>query len=401
MLPNKKYADQLSAQLEDNRNTKYLVCDEMSLGLFSNENMNRLPRYNPVYSGEEWSTCPYPLIRAFFMYDISQYKNIGLYVYDETSKLLVQLMKLIGKASNVIAVIHQGELEKEVLETNLENMNCMICAVRRDDNHICDIYEHVKGLDVVDLYDLACFLPETHSKKAVKYKNKYKGKRCFVIGNGPSLRAEDLDKLEKNGEITFACNKIHNIFPRTCWRPDFYFLIDVWVLKSQTKELLNIEPKECCFYNYGFCNGYILWNDKDNIVPIYHMPEQDSVDRLTRFSKDISIHHCVGASVTYTMLQTAYYMGFESVYLIGCDHFAESLEKTKEIKHFYENKNEVVWDLTPEYTKIDNHLKLNNDYQAAKLAFEEDGRNIYNATRGGYLEVFKRADFDALFQEEQ
>ena len=108
MVASTKYAEELSAQLEDNGITNYFVWDEMSLGLFSNENMNRLPRYNPVYSGEEWSTCPYPLIRAFFMYDISQYKNIGLYVYDETSKLLVQLMKLIGKASNVIAVIHQG-----------------------------------------------------------------------------------------------------------------------------------------------------------------------------------------------------------------------------------------------------------------------------------------------------
>ncbi len=55
----------------------------------------------------------------------------------------------------------------------------------------------------------------------------------------------------------------------------------------------------------------------------------------------------------------------------------------KEIKHFYENSNEVVWDLTPEYLKLDNHLKLDNAYKAAKLAFEEDGRNIYNATRGG------------------
>ena len=94
-------------------------------------------------------------------------------------------------------------------------------------------------------------------------------------------------------------------------------------------------------------------------------------------------------------------MGFESVYLIGCDHFVESLKKMKEIKHFYENSNEVVWDLTPEYLKLDNHLKLDNAYKAAKLAFEEDGRNIYNATRGGYLDIFKRVDFDALFPEEQ
>ena len=43
-------------------------------------------------------------------------------------------------------------------------------------------------------------------KHLAKYKNKYKGKRVFLIGNGPSLIIEDLEKLKKqNGDqlITF------------------------------------------------------------------------------------------------------------------------------------------------------------------------------------------------------
>lgn len=391
MIASTKYAEEMKEQLCSNGIQNYFEWNDGFLGM---------TQFNPIYCGDDWSSISYPLIRSFLKYDIAEYMNICLYVYAETAALLIQLMRMMGKESNVIAVIHHNECEIPVLNSIIDKVDCMVCAVRREDNNICDIYEHTTGVRVVDLYDIAWLLPQMHSKKALMYQNKYKksgGKRCFIVGNGPSLRAEDLSKIEENGDIAFACNKIYKIFPKTIWRPDFYFLIDVWVLKSQAKEILNIAPKECSFYNYAFCNGHILWNDDDKIVPLYHMPEQNSTDRLTRFSKDISIHHCVGSSVSYTMLQAAFYMGFETVYLIGCDHFTDSLANTKEIKHFYDNSKEVVWNLTPEYTKIDNHIKLNNDYKSAKLAYEENGRHIYNATRGGYLEVFERVDFDSLF----
>ena len=38
-------------------------------------------------------------------------------------------------------------------------------------------------------------------------------------------------------------------------------------------------------------------------------------------------------------------------------------------------------------------------FQAARKAFEDDGREIYNATRGGKLEVFIRKDLDEVFKE--
>ena len=55
-------------------------------------------------------------------------------------------------------------------------------------------------------------------------RNQYSGQRGFIIGNGPSLRVEDLDSLQ--GEITIASNKIYMIFPKTPWRPTFYTIAD-------------------------------------------------------------------------------------------------------------------------------------------------------------------------------
>ncbi len=396
-----KYSEEMCSQLEGSGVKHYFIWDEAVLDLFSEGRMWMFPRYNPIYSNSDWSSHPYSLIRSFFEQDFSAYKNIVIYSYTEISKILLELMNSINKLDAVLVVIHPDEAEEKTLDCLKDKIDCLICAVRREDNNICDIYEHIHKITTVDLFDVASFLPEFHSQKAKKYKDKYKGRRCFIIGNGPSLDSKDLDKLEQNGDITFACNKIYNIFYKTKWRPDFYFVTDVWVLKSATKNILNMKPKECSFYNYAFCNGHILWNDEENIIPIYNMPEQDSVDRMPRFSKDISVHHCIGSSVTYTMLQAVYYMGFKDVYLIGCDHFVESLEKTKAVDHFYDSSKEIVLDLSPEYIKIDNHIKLNNAYKAARLAFEEDGRNIYNATRGGHLEIFNRVDFDLLFERNE
>ncbi len=123
------------------------------------------------------------------------------------------------------------------------SIDCLLCAVKRSDNEICNEYERVSDITTIDLFDIADFVPEFHSPKVRELKDRYRGKRCFLIGNGPSLRIEDLDKLHEHHEITFACNKIYNVFRNTEWRPDFYVMMDVWVLRSDTRNILNVTPK--------------------------------------------------------------------------------------------------------------------------------------------------------------
>ena len=44
-------------------------------------------------------------------------------------------------------------------------------------------------------YQQAHFDKTKYGKRLTTYKGKYAGNRCFLIENGPSLRAEDLKKL--------------------------------------------------------------------------------------------------------------------------------------------------------------------------------------------------------------
>ncbi len=48
------------------------------------------------------------------------------------------------------------------------------------------------------------------NKRLKKYQNLYNGKRCFVIGNGPSLKNTDLSLLKD--EYAFGMNRIYLAF---------------------------------------------------------------------------------------------------------------------------------------------------------------------------------------------
>ena len=102
-----------------------------------------------------------------------------------------------------------------------------------------------------------------------------------------------------------------------------------------------------------------------------------------------------GRSVTHTALQLAAYMAFDTIYLIGAD--CNYLNDNKSInensypdRRMYD-KNKVGDPPNMEYTFI--------AYKVAKEQLEKRGIRVFNATRGGNLEIFKRVDLDELFTE--
>ncbi len=102
----------------------------------------------------------------------------------------------------------------------------------------------------------------------------------------------------------------------------------------------------------------------------------------------------------YTAAQIAAYMGFSEIYLIGVDHHFRISQN---------NQGEIIVDntvkdyFTDKYNEdkdklyIPNTEKSTMTYVAMKRACDVRGIKVYNATRGGKLEVFERVDFDALF----
>ena len=83
-------------------------------------------------------------------------------------------------------------------------------------------------------------------------------------------------------------------------------------------------------------------------------------------------------------------MGFTEIYLLGvdCNYLMNSRNN-----HFVEDEKEDKED-----HKVDSML-LN--YKSAKNYADANGIKIFNATRGGALEVFERVNFDQLFRTEE
>lgn len=224
-------------------------------------------------------------------------------------------------------------------------------------------------------------------RKIKKFENIHEGERCFVIGNGPSLRIEDLEKIKENGDYSFASNMVFKCFDDTSWRPDFYCAQDFNLIKSNI-DLISSKTDE---YKYGFfpINLYrdypknFLFNKKNYFFEIEDLYWEHN---KPQFSFDISKCSYEGFTVTYFMIQLALYMGFKEIYLLGIDHS-------------YGKNNNAYSKILKDATTY-NPPQLDKTTQAYELAdkmVRTKGARVYNATRGGYLEAFERKDFDNLF----
>ena len=236
-------------------------------------------------------------------------------------------------------------------------------------------------------------------KQIAKYKNVYVGKRCFFIGNGPSLKAEDLTRLHKNDEITFAFNRVYNIFEQTPWRPTFYISQDEKMLQgcADVVDTLDLSAK--------FIPIQLQWYYGINIHDaLYFNLNWQSVDTPLefRFSENVAHEIYCASTCIYTAAQLAAYMGFKEIYLIGVDHHFQISQNNKgeivvdnTVKDYFSDK----YNEDKENLYIPNTEKSTLTYVAMKKHCEQRGINVFNATRGGKLEVFPRVDFNSLFEQ--
>jgi len=237
-------------------------------------------------------------------------------------------------------------------------------------------------------------------RRLLRYKNKHKGERCFIIGMGPSLRTEDLDRL--HNEITFACNKIYLAFDETDWRPTYYSVVDVLVAENNADRIADLGLLK-------FFPHYLretLGTLPDAVYYSNNVPFTFDAGSRLGFRKDILRGiYSGGGSVLLDQLQLAYYMGIEEVYLIGADFSfqvskstgqtctqGDILESAGEVNHFHKNYRQIgeTWTMP--------RLDLQElAFQYARQAYEKDSRKIYNASRRTRLEVLERVDFDSLW----
>lgn len=228
-----------------------------------------------------------------------------------------------------------------------------------------------------------------------EYKNKYHGKRCFIVCTGPSLRIEDLEKLHANGEYSFACNKINRIFDKTQWRPNFYCIMDETYEHTFLRTMNDVDAG---IHFYSIDSFFTTRRVKHKVAWLHTKRGPFFLDHPV-FSEDCSKEIYDIATVTYSMLQLAYFMGFSSAIIIGCDN-SYSAEITRDGKIIYHGTKNYFCDSeapTIAMAKPVPVWELNAVYDCAAEFIKTHNYDIVNATRGGHLETFKRIQFDTLF----
>ena len=247
-------------------------------------------------------------------------------------------------------------------------------------------------------------------KENKKIKNIYKGKRCFIIGNGPSLANHNLNKLTE--EYTFTVSH----FFMTEWfdiiNPFGYVVADPVLFEDSDfaiKWLMKLD-RQCKNQNLFFPIYAVKTVQKYNLFQnrnVYYL------DMSGQFHEDISkfdidlIKKIPGAQTVIIMaIIIAAYMGFNKIYLIGCDSdWAKYPSARGYLPHFYSENNKITKPETCSrqdwmYEDVLNAaLIIFKSYRILYSKLNKKGINVFNATNDGFLDVFKRVDYAALFKD--
>lgn len=244
------------------------------------------------------------------------------------------------------------------------------------------------------LLKLAWFFNYKKRSRLKQFKDMHKGKRCFIIGNGPSLNIDDLDKLKD--EITFSCNMIYNIYNKTIWKPYYYFVVDSKYLNEYYSEISQVVCKSK-FIGYYYETHNIVkekYCEKDNQY-LYFIDKKPFLKKtLKKFSRAPNINIYNSGSVSYSILQFAFYMGFSEIYLIGFDHKFANQVKNGKINKNRINNHFIGYNV--DNINVVNHDNINQGFINAKIYAKKKDIKIINATRGGDLEMFDRVNIEDI-----
>lgn len=219
----------------------------------------------------------------------------------------------------------------------------------------------------------------------IKFKNKHRGQRCFIIGTGPSLKklsGNEIKSLEN--EIVFGVNSIYKVPFLSSIRPSYYVLADnnYWGVAKYTFEDIKAVYSDCpptFITDVRACN---CLKDENNALFFYAKNYPLKNEFRGDFTKNISITmNVVGFSII-----AAIYMGFKEIYLLGCDYnlFCQNLNS-----HCYDDEREKAE--LPKYN-LAFYLKYyaittEFHYHIADFA-KNNGVKIINITDGSLLDSY-------------
>lgn len=224
--------------------------------------------------------------------------------------------------------------------------------------------------------------------------------RAFVIGNGPSLVVKDLELLKD--ENTFAVNAIHLLYNQTDWRPKTV----VWIDYTEHTNTEFVEELAVAA-DYGgrtilrYDYAYMVEPLRKNTLPFMHYiklcNEHVAVDVRTEDNllPPTEWHlpaFCRYGGSVHVAMQIAILEGAGEIVLLGCDlGFVAPIDGEPDPNHF-----DPDYGTHSDFPIENRDATLIHAHELAKKYADGHRVKIYNATRGGLLEVYPRVTLEEI-----
>jgi len=252
--------------------------------------------------------------------------------------------------------------------------------------------------------------------KNSELKDKHKGKRCFILGSGPSIKEEDLKPLKD--EIVFALNNfyVHEDFQEIMsGNVDKYYMTapihppqseEEW--KAWFADMESHMPEDTNML-FGL-NGY-----EGNIRSIFEKYRIFKEHKINWYftgvntgeyynfkQKDIDITNMVWSANTVSVyaLIIAIYMGFDEIYLLGMDH--NYICKSKNDSRFYQNglhqKDEVSRSMNGKSYAQHAFIASGKIFEHYQILKDNNACQIFNCSNSSLLDIYKCKDLGEIIK---
>lgn len=256
-----------------------------------------------------------------------------------------------------------------------------------------------------------------HVQKNEQFANKYSGKRCFIIGNGPSLKMQDLTLL--GDEYVFTCNQImrNPVYPSL--KSNFHFFADPTFFQLKKENSADMEVFELmkkintngnspiCFFateGYEFSKEFELDKELDLHYFVHRLQFTDEYDSNLRFERFVPNLH----TVVHYAIAMAIYMGFKEIYLLGCDctnvvtavntrlqdgngaEYAYEISQNEKNRMQQRNSKIMMEDELKSFSEVFRAYRLFGQYCSKR------GIDLINCTNGGLLDSLPRKKYEEV-----
>jgi hypothetical protein len=238
-------------------------------------------------------------------------------------------------------------------------------------------------------------------------RGRHAGARCFILCTGPSVRKQDLRRLAGELVISVSSAYLHPDFRN--FKPAYHCVPQITYGRMTEDDVIKWFRD---MHEHLRDAELVLSRSERALVESRKLFESRTVHYLhfdgdRDYSNAGAIPDLDGPlpgpqSVPIMALMLALYLGCRTIYLLGTehDHFI-----TGTYSYFYDRSPVSGKDLSVDgkgnvvlsrYDELNAFARLWRQYRWLRLCAERAGATIYNATAGGALDEFERADFAAL-----